>query len=77
MVLGLESLTPEILDLLSTTLPNLYELEVRFYAFAFLGQGGYPNQDEEKEVRVECLNLDPGLIYFIFIFTVLQGNQEP
>jgi hypothetical protein len=50
MVFGLESLTPEILDILSTTLPNLCELEIRFYAFAFRGHGGFPSQEEEQEV---------------------------
>ena len=48
MVIELESLTPEILDLISTTLPNLYELEVRFHAFR--GHGDRPSEKEEQEV---------------------------
>ena len=50
MVIGLESLTPEILDLISVTLPNLYELEVRFHAFRGQGDRDLPNEKGEQEV---------------------------
>ena len=53
MVIGLESLTPEILHLISTTLPNLYELEVRFYAFRGNGDRDHPTEKEEQDVSHE------------------------
>jgi hypothetical protein len=52
MVIGLEDLTPEILDLISTTLPNLYELEVRFHAFRGHGDRDRPSEKEEREVSL-------------------------
>jgi hypothetical protein len=54
MVIGLESLTPEILDLISTTLPNLYELEVRFHAFRGQGDRDLPSEKGEQEVSPRC-----------------------